>query len=387
MSLTLSGGVVLAAVGVLASRGVTRGIEFTGGVELQLKFARTPDLGSIRSALSRVTTVTPLVTTIGNPDEGEVYIKLGSAAASQPARGEDATRRVVEALQDGEQRRRRAAGGVDLNVADEATVLRLLENSAGVGAGDATAAARAVLVGRRDLAIFHSMDEVGRLPGVSAAALGALERGAFLGPFALRSQSYIGPVIGKELLQKALLAIAGSLLGMLVYIWIRYEFNWGLAAVLALAHDTVITLGLFALTGKELSLPVVAAFLTLIGYSVNDTVVVFDRIRENIRARGERDLPELINRSINQTLSRTTLTSGLTWMTVTALFLFGGEALSAFSFVLSVGIIVGTYSSIFVASPLVVIWKAFVQRRGRSAGRPGEARPSPVRKLPANPAG
>ena len=184
----------------------------------------------------------------------------------------------------------------------------------------------------------------------------------------MRSQSYIGPAIGKELMQKAMFAILGSLIGMLIYIWIRFQLQWGFAAVVALTHDAVITLGLFSLFGKEMSLPVVAAFLTLIGYSVNDTVVVFDRIRENLRNRRGTDLIDIVNLSINQTLSRTIITSGLTWIVVFGLYLFGGEALKPFSFVLSVGVLVGTYSSIYVASPFLVMWQQFITRRGMGSG-------------------
>ena len=198
-------------------------------------------------------------------------------------------------------------------------------------------------------------------------------RAAGTGEFSLRSQSYIGPSIGGELINKALLAIFGSLLGMLIYIWIRFQFQWGLAAVVALAHDTLIVLGLFSLFGKELSLPVVAAFLTLIGYSVNDTVVVMDRVRENLRKKGaSMDLPEVINLSINQTLSRTIITSGLTFVVTVAILIAGGPALNAFAFVLTAGVVIGTYSSIAVASPILILWKRFVSARRQAAGKAGQ---------------
>jgi preprotein translocase subunit SecF len=185
--------------------------------------------------------------------------------------------------------------------------------------------------------------------------------------FEVRGQSYIGPTIGKELVRKAFGAILGSMLGMLVYIWVRFEFQWGLAAVIALAHDTIITLGLFSLFGYEMSLPVVAAFLTLVGYSVNDTVVIFDRLRENIKARGGTvgNLPDLINATLNQTLSRTILTSVLTWIVCIFLFALGGPALRDFSFVLVVGIIVGSYSTIYIASPFLVVWQEWLGERAK----------------------
>jgi preprotein translocase subunit SecF len=197
------------------------------------------------------------------------------------------------------------------------------------------------------------------------AALSVLQGDMTIGPLSLRKRSYVGPAVGHELVNKTLAAIVGSMIGMLLYIWIRFQLQWGFAAVVALVHDTLITLGLFALFRQEMSLPVVAAFLTLVGYSVNDTVVVFDRIRENLRNRGAESVEATINRSINQTLSRTLITSGLTWVVVVALFVFGGAPLKPFAFVLTVGVIVGTYSSIFIASPFLVLWSEYLSKHRR----------------------
>jgi preprotein translocase subunit SecF len=167
----------------------------------------------------------------------------------------------------------------------------------------------------------------------------------------------VGPTVGKQLKSKAILATLYSLAGMLVYLWFRFQLIYGVAAVVAVFHDTLITVGAFALTGQEISLTVIAAILTLIGYSMNDTIVVFDRIRENLRLSRRESLPEVVNRSINQTLSRTVLTSGLTFLTVVSLFIFGGPVLRPFSFALTVGILIGTYSSIAVAAPMLVAWQ------------------------------
>jgi preprotein translocase subunit SecF len=209
-----------------------------------------------------------------------------------------------------------------------------------------------------------------------------LQGKAFTGPFAFRSQSYIGPTIGAELVRKAITAIVLSMIGMLIYIAFRFQIEMGIGAVVALIHDTIITLGIFALFGKEMSLPVVAAFLTLVGYSTNDTVVIFDRIRENLKNHPGADLITTINHSVNQTLSRTILTSGLTWMTVTSLWLFGGEPLEPFAFVMVVGIIVGTYSSVYIASPYVLLWQGWRARRkaaAKSATAPAATTPAAAR--------
>jgi len=161
---------------------------------------------------------------------------------------------------------------------------------------------------------------------------------------------------------------------MLIYLWFRFQLIYGVAAVVACFHDTLITVGAFALTGQEISLTVIAAILTLVGYSMNDTIVVFDRIRENLRLSRRESLPDVVNRSINQTLSRTVLTSGLTFLTVLSLYLFGGRVLHGFSFALVVGILIGTYSSIAVAAPMLVAWQEWRAKQGKATVLPAAKR-------------
>jgi len=177
----------------------------------------------------------------------------------------------------------------------------------------------------------------------------------------------VGPTAGKQLQTQAGWATLYSLLGMLVYLWFRFELIYGVAAVVAVFHDTLITIGAFSLTNQEITLTVIAAILTLIGYSMNDTVVVFDRIRENLAMSRKESLRDVVNRSINQTLSRTVLSSGLTFLTVLSLFLFGGEVLHGFSFALVVGILIGTYSSIAVAAPMLVAWQDYRAKKGTAS--------------------
>jgi preprotein translocase subunit SecF len=376
----LSAIVILATCIVVPIRGIQWGIEFTGGTELQIKFGATPDLHAVRSALNAAGYPNHVVTTIGKPEENEVQIRVGLVSTQKE---EDLTPKVVEALRTGEMREKLASGLTNLNVADESTFRSLLEACPDLAREDAATLASALAARRKEAALFRSMDELAGVPGMKPAALAFLRQRAFLGPFAVRSQSYIGPAIGRELMRDTLLVVLGSLGGMLVYLWIRFEFQWGLGAVVATVHDTAVTLLLFSLFRLEMSLPVVASFLTLIGYSMNDTVVVFDRIRENQRNKafsGGSDLVALINASINQTLSRTIITSLTTWMTVLSLFFFGGEALRAFAFVLVVGIVVGTYSSIYIASPILVVWRRFFERkqRGSTAG-PTKGRAKKIR--------
>ncbi len=184
--------------------------------------------------------------------------------------------------------------------------------------------------------------------------------------FEVRNVELVGPKVGAALRQQALSATLLALASMLIYIGIRFEWIYGVAAVVAVFHDVIITVGFLSLTDTEISLTVIAALLTLVGFSVNDTIVVFDRMRENVKLMRRERISEIANRSINQTLSRTVLTSGLTFLTVLALFLFGGEVLRGFSLTLVMGVLVGTYSSVAIGSTLVVSWREYGRRVRRS---------------------
>jgi preprotein translocase subunit SecF len=199
-------------------------------------------------------------------------------------------------------------------------------------------------------------------------------KGHYNNPFTVSKVEVVGPTVGQQLEKQALLATLYSMAGMLVYLWFRFQLIYGVAAVVACFHDTLITVGAFALTGQEISLTVIAAILTLVGYSMNDTIVVFDRIRENLRMSRREALPDVVNRSINQTLSRTVLTSGLTFVTVLSLYIFGGPVLRGFSFALVVGILIGTYSSIAVAAPMLVAWQEWRAEKGSAAPLPAAKR-------------
>ena len=178
-------------------------------------------------------------------------------------------------------------------------------------------------------------------------------------------EELVGPKIGEELRTKATMAIIYALIGILIYISLRFEFKFAAGAVAALVHDVVITLGLFSITGRAITLPVIAAFLTIVGYSLNDTIVVYDRIREDRRKLYGKSFVDIVNTSLNESLSRTVVTSVTTLFVVVCLFIFGGEVIKDFAFALMVGVIVGTYSSIYVASPLVVEWQIKQEARRR----------------------
>jgi preprotein translocase subunit SecF len=234
------------------------------------------------------------------------------------------------------------------------------------------------IAGRNDVLIeFQGAKEEDASAGRSVI-INALNKG-FPDQFEILSAQSIGPKVGDDLKRQAVFATLYALGGILVYIAFRFEWIYGAAAVFAVFHDTLVTLGLFSIFNREINLTVIAALLTLVGYSVNDTIVVFDRVRENLKIRRRDDLETVMNDSINQTLSRTILTSGLTFLTVLALFVFGGEIISHFAFAMVVGIIVGTYSSIAIAAPLVLV---YTNIRGRAVPQPAAPARAAVSKGP-----
>ena len=235
--------------------------------------------------------------------------------------------------------------------------------------------------------MVSNLDDLQRA-GATTPVISVMRDAFYAGPFAVVNVEIVGPKVGAELRRQAVYVTLYALAGMLVYIAFRFEWVYGAAAVLAVFHDVLITLGLFSLLHFEISLTVIAALLTLVGYSMNDTIVIFDRIRENLRLMRREPFKTIVNRSINQTLSRTILTSGLTFLTVLVLFLMGGQVLRSFSFALVVGILVGTYSSFGIAAPLVVAWNQWRDQgampvSGATSGTKPRAREVQGRLAPA----
>jgi len=231
-----------------------------------------------------------------------------------------------------------------------------------------------------------STDFILRIPSTNedlerlrSQVMGALSQGTGDQGVELLRAEQVGPKVGRDLSRKALFAVIWSALGILVYIWWRFGFRveFALAVVVADIHDVLLTLGLFAITDKEITLTILAAVLTVAGYSVNDSIVVLDRIRENLRARSRDSLEHIVNASLNETLSRTFLTGGSVLFTLLALILFGGAVLRDFALALMVGVIAGTYSSIFVVTPIILYWAQTVSRRPRQ--RPQVPKTPPAR--------
>ena len=341
------------------------GIDFVGGTQVILKFRQQPTIDELRDVISAAGVGDAQIQRFGAEDANEVIIKtatiVGSEEGSQVA--------VIEALDqrfNGE-----SAGGFDLNQRGSDALADLLFQSDPdrVVAQDREVArqhyvevADAILAQRREDGLLSSWEEIAGLSAVSNETRGALERQAYLGEFSVLGSENVGPQIGAELRRKGILAVVSSLIGMLIYIWFRFELRFGIGALVAVTHDVLIVLGLFALGGFEFNLTTIAGFLTLVGYSVNDSVVVFDRVRENLRRNRREPLVQTMNRSLNQTLSRTVLTSGTTLLAVGSLLFLGGEVLRGFAFIITVGVIVGTYSSIYVASPFALLWEQWFGR-------------------------
>ncbi len=358
---------VFSVAGILSMlfwHGVPLGVDFRGGTLVYVKFAHTPSNDAIRGALDKVGLPNAKIQSYGPAANNEVLIDLAGQETSEAALDKGKAQ-IISALETNA-----PAGKQDLNNASSLTIKNYLMEKDPLHLGtdaDAryTTLAQAIM-DYRDKSqggVLHSLDELKGVAGPVAVA--SLQEGFFLSDFGVRNVEIVGPQVGKQLQTQAKLAVLYSLAGMLVYLGVRFEWIYGVAAVVTVFHDTLITVGAFSLTNKPISLTVVAAILTLVGYSNNDTIVVFDRIRENIKLMRREKLADIVNRSINQTLSRTILTAGLTFLTVLALYLFGGEVLHGFSFALVIGILIGTYSSIAIAAPILVAYQEWRSTRGK----------------------
>jgi len=343
--------------------GLPYSIDFKGGTNVDVRFAQPPNIDKIRSGLtvqglgnSEIQTVSDIASSSSN----EVLIFVEQKNQGDEA-GDVSKTQVLNALN--------TIYGVtssskpDFNAATPSTLATFLTQRdpllLSTNAGDRYQQLSKKILDFRDTnsrGVLTNFDDLSRVDGVTPTVLAALKANYALASFAIRGVEIVGPKVGGELRRQAIYVTLYALGGMLVYIAFRFELVYGAAAVLAVFHDVLITLGFFSLLHFEISLTVIAALLTLVGYSMNDTIVIFDRIRENNRLLRREPFADVVNKSINQTLSRTILTSGLTFLTVLVLFLMGGQVLRAFSFALVVGIVVGTYSSFGIAAPLVVAW-------------------------------
>jgi preprotein translocase subunit SecF len=372
----LSGILLLAGIiSVVQKGGLKYGLDFKGGTNVTVRFAQTPNIDQLRNALTAQglpNVEIQGISDIASPNSNEVVIGLEQKGQDDQALDESKTR-VINALTTiyGSS----ASGKPDFNAATPASLTKALTEKdplqLSTNAGDRYQRLAKTILSYRDTnknGVLTSLDDFSNINGVSPQVVSFLKSNYALGSFAVRGVEIVGPKVGGELRKQAIYVTLYALGGMLVYIAFRFEWVYGAAAVLAVFHDVLITLGFFSLLHFEISLTVIAALLTLVGYSMNDTIVIFDRIRENNRLLRRESFADVVNKSINQTLSRTILTSGLTFLTVLVLFLMGGQVLRAFSFALVVGIVVGTYSSFGIAAPLVVAWNRWRGQQGAAVG-------------------
>jgi len=360
---------VLGWASILKNGGIKQGIDFRGGTLVYVRFAGPAPVDQIRKGLaaagladSSIQTISDTVLSSGA--QNDVVIGL-----DKKGEGEDSLDAGKQAILDVLHKTfgtADAAGKLDFNSVAKDSLAGYLTQKDPLLLGS-TAADRYNQLAQRLLSardtehsgIITNFDELKNVDGATPAVISSLNSGFVLANFAIRNVEVVGPKVGAQLRRQAFFATLYALAGMLVYIAFRFEWVYGIAAVIAVFHDVLITLGFFSLFHYEISLTVIAALLTLVGYSMNDTIVIFDRVREDQRLMRKDAFPDVVNKAINQTLSRTILTSGLTFLTVLVLFLLGGEVLRAFSFAMVVGVVVGTYSSFGIAAPIVVWWNKY----------------------------
>lgn len=368
---------VIGLIGYFMHGGLSYGIDFTGGTIIYLKFSKAPDLDLIRKSLKPESATPPLIQRYDEPKFNTVQVRM-QTVFGQGQDVESGHRELLTVLRKAFDPEHLNSQLTDFNNVGFDFLDKYLLSADPDHFKTQNKTSQEMETHYKNMAqslldyrnkngggLINSFDESTNASGVSSAVIESLKKGFYAGPFAVKGVESVGAVVGSDLRRRAVLAVGLSFLGMLVYIGFRFKPIYGVGAIVALFHDIAITLGLFAVTRKEISLTVIAAILTLVGYSMNDTIVVFDRVRENLRLVRKDPLYNILNMSINQTLSRTIMTSGMTFLSVFALYVFGGEVLNGFSFALTVGIIIGTYSSIAIATPIVEWWYRSIDQKAK----------------------
>lgn len=349
------------AIGMIAMftvRHLNMGIDFAGGTQVTLKFRDKPDVDALRTLLEQAGLAEAVIQRFGKETDNSVILRTPILKGTEEGSGAKLTAALDARFNAG-------TSGFDLNQQGTGSLASLLSGVDPDGVGPAKAPAyyeamaETILGVRKQAGLLTDWSQLASAPGVGSKALEALKANARLGHFSILSLENVGPQVGSELRQRGILAVVFSLIGMLVYIWFRFELRFGIGAIMASIHDVLVTLGLFTIAGFEFNLTTIAAFLTLVGYSTNDTVIIFDRVRENMRKDRGVALIDVMNHSINQTLPRTILTGGTVFVAAMALLVLGGDVIRGFAFIMTVGVVVGTYSSIYIASPFALLWEKY----------------------------
>jgi preprotein translocase subunit SecF len=359
IALAVSAIIIIAGIlNMTVGSGLNYGIDFAGGTLIRIKFQQPIPISDIRTTLATSGLGASRIQEVGGT-QTEYMIRTAlvegdSEQAQDLESHEIMAQHIVESLQGEEEKTALAQGRSDLNSIDARGLATMLEPEF---PEQAQQAAQSILAFRIRTGIIQSYEQLVHETGISQDIANFLQSKTFLSRIAVLSRESVGPQVGFDLRRKVTQATVWALLGMLIYIGIRFKFAYGIAAILTLTHDVLITLGIFSMTGREINLPVIAAILTIVGYSLNDTIVIFDRVRDNLKILRKIDFESLLDKSINQTLSRTIITSATTFITVFALFLFGGKVINDFAFTMMIGIIVGTYSSIYQSCSILYFWK------------------------------
>jgi preprotein translocase subunit SecF len=352
----VSGLLIIAGAILFITKDFNLGIDFTGGTLIEVKYREDVSVNQLRKSLKTMGLGKSMIQRIGEENKFFIKIMQDIETAEEEAEAGDKgfTTQLKEALMSEEDRQLNAQK-IDLNDISE---LRLVDFLVTKGISEETARDNAAKITAftTNQGMIKDFSELESL-GLKKRVMSVLKEDTFLGRFIFLSTESVGPQVGHDLRGKVTRAAIYALLGMLIYIGVRFRFIFGFAAVITLLHDVLITLTAILLFNVEVSLHVVAAILTIVGYSLNDTIVIFDRVRDNLKLMRREKAGVILDRSINQTLSRTVVTSGTTLCVVLALFFFGGEVIHAFSFTLLVGVVVGTYSSIFQSCAWLKIWE------------------------------
>jgi preprotein translocase subunit SecF len=366
IALAVTGVIVLAGLlNITVFKGLKLGVDFGEGSLLRVMMRSVSSEGQIRDLLASVGLGKSQVQKSGTSGrEFQIRaIETGKAGGQDQLEAHEALAdKIIAALRGDEGKAELARGLVDLNVVDERTLSGLLETAF---PGSGPDAARKIVAYRTDTGVIADFQDLAGL-GLKPEALAFLKDKTFLGTMTVLSRETVGPQVGADLRRKAVQATIWSLIGMLVYIALRFKLEYGVAAIFTLAQDVLITLSLYSFTNREINLPIIAGILTIVGFSINDTIVIFDRVRENQKAIRGKPLEEIMNLSLNQCLGRTVITSGTVFLTVLALFLFGGEVINDFAFLMLIGTIEGVYSTVYLSCPIVLFWqKLFKPKNAR----------------------
>ena len=368
IALAITLAIVLAGVlNVTVFKGLKLGVDFGEGTLLRVMLKTPTDEGRIRDLLQTVGLGKSQVQRSGNTGREFQIRALESAGAGispeqQLEAHEALADKIIAALRGDDGAAERARGLVDLNTVDEKSLTALLE---GAFPGSGPEAARTLVAFRNRTGNIAAFQEIAGL-GLKPEVLTFLQEKTYLGSLTVLSRETVGPQVGADLRRKAVQATIWSLLGMLVYIALRFKLEYGIAAIVTLAQDVLITMSLYSFTNREINLPIIAGILTIVGFSINDTIVIFDRVRENLKLMRGKPTEEVMNASINQCLGRTLITSGTVFLTVGALFLFGGDVINDFAFLMLLGTIEGIYSTVYISCPVVLWWQRWFRPKNAS---------------------